>query len=77
MLGVFATHAAASNFPALPVRNHPVLVWLTRHSSAADHARHLATVTSPWLRVGTPLRTDARRAPQVLRLYPTPRSKLR
>jgi hypothetical protein len=77
VLGVYATHAAENNFPALPVRDDPVLVWITRHSDAAEHARHLAAVTSEWLRPGSRSHAESSRAPQVLRLYPTRRSKLR
>jgi hypothetical protein len=77
VLGIFASHPAPNNFPALPVRDDPVLVWLTRHASAASHARHLAAATSESLRAGSRLHADESRAPQVLRLYPTSRSKLR
>jgi hypothetical protein len=77
VLGVLASHAAKNNFPELPVRDDAALVWVTRHSSAASHARHLAAVTSESLQPGTRLHADTNRVPQVLRLYPTPRSKLR
>jgi NIPSNAP protein len=72
VLGAFASHDAENNFPGLPVRPDPVLVWITRHLGPADHARHIEAVTSKRSPIG-----DVLKDRQVLRLHPTPRSKLR
>jgi hypothetical protein len=72
VIGAYASHGAENNFPALPIRADPVLVWITRHPSPADHARQIAAVTCEWSRSGAVLHDR-----QVLRLHPTPRSKMR
>lgn len=40
IVAVFATHDADNNFPALPLRDEHVLVWITRFADDAAHNRH-------------------------------------
>lgn len=65
-LGVYVPETSENTFPRLPVRQHEkVLVWFSRSEDRA------------WLETDLEL-TDAQERPaQVLRLDPTPRSRLR
>jgi hypothetical protein len=66
MLGVYVPETSENTFPRLPVRQHEkVLVWFTR----ADH--------QAWLAADPDIADAQERPAQVLRLDPTPRSRLR
>ncbi|GFE81578.1 NIPSNAP family containing protein [Steroidobacter agaridevorans] len=76
VLGGYVTEATPNNFPALPVRQHEkVFVWFTRMQDAAgyDPLRRKLDGSA----IGRELEDYQERAPQVLRLAPTPRSLLR
>jgi hypothetical protein len=80
VVAVLATHVAENNFPALPLREEHVLVWVTRFRSDADYARHrdLLTTSSGWREVRRRLAARGNGTPmQELRLRPTRRSRLR
>jgi hypothetical protein len=80
VVAVLATHVAENNFPALPLREEHVLVWVTRFPSDADYARHreLLTTSSGWREVRRQLDARGNGTPmQELRLRPTGRSRLR
>lgn len=70
-----------NGFPALPVREgEPVFVWLRRHASRAraDEAQARLDEALDWQpRLQDALAVHEARPPQVLRLGPTPRSRLR
>ena len=78
-LAVLVSEQAANNFPRLPVREgEHVLVWFAALADEADLARlHQALAESPaWRRAEAALTAGAPRAPEVLRLAPTTRSRL-
>lgn len=81
LVATFATEHSPNNFPRLPVREHDdVFVSVARFTSAAAHARHVAALAaSPgWRdRVAPAIARQIVGAPEVLRLAPTPRSRLR
>jgi hypothetical protein len=72
---------APNNFPRLPVRNdRKLLVWFVRGDSHEAILARLDAVrqSSGWREtIEEPLREARERAPQILRLDPTPRSRLR
>lgn len=73
----YVTEPAENNFPALPIRDDPVLVWITRSAGTGG--------TSDGLRIGADLTSEVLPAlegyldgrPETMRLAPTPRSQLR
>jgi quinol monooxygenase YgiN len=66
VLGAYVPETSENTFPRLPVRQHEkVLVWVTR----ADH--------QTWLAADPDIADAQERPAQVLRLDPTPRSRLR
>ena len=77
VLGAYVAENAENTFPRLPVRQHEkVLVWFTRVADAATYeaARERLETNSIW----RDAIADAEERPaQVLRLDPTPRSRLR
>lgn len=79
--GSFATEASANNFPRLPVREgEHVFVWLARFDDVPKGDAALAALAGSrsWREHVLPaLRARWTAAPQVLRLAPTPRSRLR
>ena len=81
VLGAFVPERAANNFPPLPVREgEKVFVWFTRVSDQAAHDAALARLEKQAAGPGSVqarLREQLERQPQVLRLAPTPRSRLR
>jgi hypothetical protein len=81
LVAAFATHEAENNFPALPLRDEHVLVWVTRFPDDEAYANHRAALTaSPTWHDDVCHRLAARssRLPmQQLRLRPTDRSHLR
>lgn len=80
VIAALVPERAANNFPALPVREgEDVFVWFTRAKSPTAHAAALKRLKArPGYRALQSALKDAQdRAPQVLRLLPTPRSELR
>ena len=78
VLASYASETAPNTFPALPVREGEyVLVWLCAFADAHHHAAHLARLRHQpdWSDAMRVLRLV--RAPEILRLAPTPRSSLR
>jgi NIPSNAP len=79
--GAYVPESEPNNFPRLPVRQgEKVLVWITRVSGAAEYERATAKLRADakWSATLLPRLADfEERAPQVLRLAPTPRSRLR
>ena len=80
VLAALAPEPSPNNFPRLPVRQgEKVFVWLTRFASEADRAAHMRRLAAQaaWRgRIGPALADRLERAPQLLRLAPTPRSAL-
>ena len=78
-VAVWASDPSENNYPALPLREDPVLVHLVRHDSDEEHARFVRRLAA------MPAWERARRAhaaflpgpPRLLRLRPTRRSHLR
>jgi hypothetical protein len=81
VLGAYVPEEAPNNFPRLPVRpDTKVFVWFTRADDAAalDAALQRLEVSAAWREHVVPrLGGFEERAPQRLRLAPTPRSALR
>jgi hypothetical protein len=81
VLASYVTETEPNNFPQLPVRQHEkVFVWFTRVADQAawDRARAALAATPEWRQTLAPRLDDfEERAPQTLRLAPTPRSLLR
>ena len=76
----FATEHAPNTFPRLPVREgEHVFAWFARFADAAAHAAYReALVAQPgWRALAVSLARRLQGPPQVLRLAPTPRSRLR
>ena len=80
VLATYITEHSPNNYPALPVRDENVFVWMTLFGDAADHARRLAELEgSPgWRdRVAPALARRLDGQTETLRLRPTARSLLR
>jgi hypothetical protein len=80
VVAVLTTYSAENNFPALPLRDEHVLVWISRFADDVGHARHdeLLAKSSAWNGVLNRLAARSDRLPmQQLRLRPTNRSQLR
>lgn len=80
VVAVLVTHAADNNFPALPLRDENVLVWVSRFAGDGSYARHAARLKSSaaWANVCAQLSIRCGQLPiQRLRLRPTERSLLR
>lgn len=79
--GAYVPLDQPNNFPALPVRgDRKLLVWFARGDSHAAIEQALARAhgSARWQSdVAAPLYDAEERAPQILRLDPTPRSALR
>ena len=79
-VAVFESLVAENNFPALPLRDEVVLVWLARFADDAaydEHRRGLAGSRAWQQRVLPELVCRTARSAQDLRLRPTARSQLR
>ena len=77
--GYYASETAANNFPRLPVREKDhVFVWFAMYKDADDYERHRNRLDkSPgWRAAATRLQHETSAPTQVLRLAPTPRSRL-
>jgi hypothetical protein len=80
VVAMFTTHAAENNFPALPLRDEHVLVWIARCPDDAGYGRYRRTLdaSAAWARALDRLGERSNRLPmQQLRLRPTNRSQLR
>ncbi|WP_432945083.1 NIPSNAP family protein [Kribbella sp. CA-253562] len=76
--GIFETLPAENNFPALPLRDETVLVWLAVFADDTAyqlHRRHLAESAS-WREIAAELERRCGKPAQGLRLRPTTRSQL-
>ena len=81
VLGAFVPEKTPNDFPALPVRQtEKLFVWFTRVDDAAAYRRALASLErDPAWKLGTrtALLGFQERPAQILKLDPTPRSRLR
>lgn len=80
VVATYTTHVAENNFPALPLRDEHVLVWITRFADDTDYDRHRRqlTHTPGWTAALARLDSRTGRLPiEHLRLRPTDRSQLR
>jgi NIPSNAP len=80
VLASFVTEASANNFPALPVREgEPCFVWFSRFDDEAAWDRHTADLARfrEWGEVSKELARRIAGHPEVLRLSPTARSRVR
>jgi NIPSNAP protein len=81
VLATYATEHSPNTFPALPVREDvEAFVWMSAYVDEADHARHVARFESSPARRDNLSEALAQRlegSPEVLRLRPTARSRLR
>ena len=76
VVGLFVTESSPNTYPALPVREgEQVAVWLSAFPDRATQERHDAALSrsDPWAELSRLLLEP----PRVLRLGPTPRSRLR
>jgi hypothetical protein len=76
----FSTEYAANTFPRLPVREgEHVFAWFARFADVAAHAayRERLVALPEWRTLAVSLARRLQGPPQVLRLAPTPRSRLR
>ena len=80
VLAYFVTEHSENTFPALPVReSENVFVWFARFDDAPAYERYLAAlVQSPrWHdEISKELARRLKRAPEILKLWPTTRSLL-
>ena len=78
VLATYATEHSENTYPALPVRDAEVFVWMTRFVDEADHARHVAELARLpiWRDLSTCVARSLDGPPDVLRLTPTARSAL-
>jgi hypothetical protein len=81
VLAYFVTENSTNNFPALPVREgENVLIWFSRFRDQTAYGDHLAALQNSryWRdEVSQDLARRLTREPEVLRLSPTARSRLR
>ncbi len=78
-LAVFVTEPAANNFPALPLREENVVVWVARFADDDAYARHGERLSASrvWREAVQPqLMATAKGPAQELRLRPARRSQL-
>jgi hypothetical protein len=80
-LGAYVTSKQENNFPRLPVRvGEHIFVWVAQFANLDAYAEYHAKLTNDkkWTRTLWPsAREQLTREPEVLRLTPTPRSRLR
>ena len=75
----FVTENHPNTFAALPVReNVNVFVWFARFPDESAHARHTAILADSldWKNIAAELAERLKEPPGILRLRPTPRSRL-
>jgi len=80
LLAYFVTEDSPNTFPRLPVREgENVVVWFAGFQDQDAYERHLAQIaqSKPWSQeISKFLKRQLIRKPEVLRLSPTPRSRL-
>jgi NIPSNAP protein len=80
-LAAYVTSTQANNYPRLPVRTgESVFVWMARFASPGAYAAFRAKLDADrnWTQTVWPsARLNLTRDPEILRLSPTPRSRLR
>ncbi|MES2056669.1 MAG: NIPSNAP family protein [Pseudomonadota bacterium] len=77
ILSAYVPERAPNNFPRLPVRqSEKLFVWFTRVADSAAYHRAMTAVRAD-ATIGPAFADCEERAPQILRLAPTPRSALR
>jgi hypothetical protein len=80
VLGYFVTEKSANTFPALPVREDVnVFIWFAGFADEAAYAEYeFAVGNSPrWNQIAKELATSMKKGPEILKLSPTARSRLR
>jgi quinol monooxygenase YgiN len=80
VLGYFVTEKSANTFPALPVREDVnVFIWFAGFADEAAYAEFESAVgNSPrWNQIAKELATSMKKSPEILKLSPTARSRLR
>lgn len=80
VLGYFVTEKSANTFPALPVREDVnVFIWFAGFANEAAYAEYeFAVGNSPrWNQIAKELATSMKKGPEILKLSPTARSRLR
>ena len=76
----FVPERSPNNFPRLPIRTgERVFVWFTRADQPASHEAALQRLQAlpEWPAINNRLKDELERSPQVLRLDPSPRSRIR
>jgi hypothetical protein len=81
VLGYFVTETSANTFPALPVREDvTVFIWFASFADEAAYAEYKSAVgnSAHWQnQIAKELATSVKEGPEILRLSPTIRSRLR
>jgi hypothetical protein len=80
VLAYFGSESSENTFPALPVREGEyVFVWFSRFTDQVAYEGYAAalTETQQWREISEELARRLNRAPEVLKLLPTSRSRLR
>ncbi len=81
VLAYFVTEGSANNFPTLPVREgENVFVWFSNFSTQGAYDHHVATraQSQPWSgEISEALMRRLKAPPEILKLVPTARSRLR
>jgi hypothetical protein len=80
VLGYFVTETSANTFPALPVREDVnVFIWFAGFADEAAYAEDESAVGNSvhWDQIAKELATNVKEGPEILRLSPTARSRLR
>jgi len=80
IIASFVTETATNTFPRLPVREgEHVFAWFARFRDEAAHAAYRAALVAQpgWRALAVALGRQLQGPPEVLRLAPTPRSRLR
>jgi len=80
IIASFVTETATNTFPRLPVREgEHVFAWFARFRDEAAHAAYRAALVAQpdWRALAVSLGRHLQGPPEVLRLAPTPRSRLR
>jgi hypothetical protein len=79
-LAAYVTSAQENNFPKLPVRSgEHIFVWVSTFANADAYTAYQARLSADksWMASWNSTRTQLTRDPEVLRLSPTARSRLR
>ena len=80
ILAYFVSESSENTFPALPVREGEyVFVWFSRFTDQVAYEAYAAVLTESqqWREISEELARRLNRAPEVLKLSPTSRSRLR